>query len=57
MHYLLSIDQVKECALEAHNSQIVKFLRHIHNCFKIEDESMLRILISMGYENEALYLI
>lgn len=57
VHYLLSIDKVKECEPKAENSKIVSFLRHVKYHFGIEDESVLRILISMGFENEALYLI
>ena len=57
IHYLLQIENFLESEPLVANSKIVEFLRHIKVFYGFEDESVIRVLLLQGYENEALYLI
>ncbi len=57
MHFLLSSETVRECEPMVSHAKIISFLRHARVFYAFEDESVLRMLLLFGYENEVLYLI
>lgn len=57
IHYLLQMENFLESEPLVANSKIVQFLRHIKVYYGMEDESVIRVLLLLGYENEALYLV
>ena len=53
----MSHNRVAECEPRATDSKIVGFLRYVRQTHRFEDESVLRVLLRCGYENEAFVLV